>query len=217
MAYSLGWTGRQLDGLTCKGKGQGHGPYDYIEVMTTNNNYLKEAARLWEVNKIHYGKAERILKKEGITFKNISQIIREYDYTLRAFPNHTRALYSLVKFELKRRSMNNKREFSLYHTDYPPPECYFQRAIKYRPKQSSLYALYGLYLHRIKEYKKAKIEYQKALKLNPDYTEVHYNLGLLLVQLKEYDEALKHAKKAYAKKYPLQGLKSKLKKAGVWK
>lgn len=44
--------------------------------------------------------------------------------------------------------------------------------------------------------------------------EVHYNLGLVLTAMKDYEAARIHARKAYERGYPLQGLRKQLAKAG---
>jgi hypothetical protein len=51
----------------------------------------------------------------------------------------------------------------------------------------------------------------------PDSPEVHYNLGLVYVKEKNYEAARREAKNAYARGYPLKGLRDQLTRAGEWR
>jgi len=55
-----------------------------------------------------------------------------------------------------------------------------------------------------------------AIKYAPNNFEAHYNLGLLYLDTKRPNKALEQAKIAYRGGYPLEGLKMRLKDAGVW-
>lgn len=133
----------------------------------------------------------------------------DLDYTLRAFPNHHQALYTMIN----------------YYTDTlaktrPPmrwsAECYLDRAMRFQPDDETVWMLYGVYLSRINRLDDAITKFQHAESLKPDSPEIHYNLGLMYLKLKRYEDSLKHAHLAYAAKYPLMGLKNKLKSLGVW-
>jgi tetratricopeptide (TPR) repeat protein len=70
--------------------------------------------------------------------------------------------------------------------------------------------LFGLFMHKMKQYKVAADAYREALKILPNDIMTKYNLGLALVELKQYQEAEAIAEEVYAAKYPLPGLKNKL-------
>jgi tetratricopeptide (TPR) repeat protein len=129
---------------------------------------------------------------------------------LRAFPNHHRALYLIGEYQLR-----TKRS--------PPPnanysaECYFERAIAFRPADGAVRMIYGGFLHRKGDLQAALAQYRAALARLPDFPELHYNLGLLLVDLKDYEGAWEHAAIAYRGGYPLPGLRNKLQAAGHWR
>ncbi len=214
-AEAIGWFGTSIDGIQCDGNPQSHGPYDYIEIINSTDKTLVENARLWEVDKIHYGRASERLRN-GLNPITINLAWGDYDYTLRAFPNHVLALRDIITLEIERLKANKKGEynFSAFST---PPECYLQRAEKYRPNQEHIPLLHGIYLYRVGKYKEAETQYRKAIGINPENAESHYNLGLLLVRMKRPDDALVHAQKAYSLKYPLDSLKQQLIDAGVWK
>jgi len=216
-SYAFGWYGETFTGIPCKDIGgpQGHGPFDYVEVKRTKDQSLIKVARLWEVDKIHYGKGKKELK-DGLNRVSIKRAFAEFNYTIRAFPNHTLALRELVELEINRIKLNKSRGENLEAFGIPP-ECYLQRAIMFRPKQADLHLLYAVYLHRLNKNQEAEEYYKKAIDISPNYSEAHYNLGLLYMAAKRYSEALTHAQKAYSLKYPLNGLKLKLIDAGVWK
>jgi len=127
-------------------------------------------------------------------------------YTLRHIPNHYGALDSMARYQLK-----NPAQSSEYFT----ADCYFERALAFRPKDGRLYMLYGMYLHRAKRYDQAVAMYAHAEELGFDNPELYYNRGLLEFQRDNLDEAAAYAAKAYAGGYPLPGLRDKLAKAGV--
>lgn len=133
---------------------------------------------------------------------------QELDFTLRWFPNHPLGLKTMSDFLLK------------YPSAAPPgknADYYFDKAIEFRPDDSVVHTLYGIYLHKEKKYKQALKEYEIAEQLKPDSADLQYNMGLLYVKLKDYKNALKHAHEAYKLGHPLPGLRDELKKAGYWK
>ena len=78
------------------------------------------------------------------------------------------------------------------------------------------FLLYAIFLQRSNKLQIAKSQYEKAIKINSTDLQLFYNYGLLLVELKEYDKAKEIANSVYSKKFPLPGLKGKLKEAGYW-
>jgi len=128
-------------------------------------------------------------------------------YTLIQLVNHHRALQAMANWQLK-----NPRKPG---DEYYPADCYFERALAFTPDDPLIYMIWGNYVFRSKEYDRAVTIYQRAEELAPEDPEVQYNLGLLNVELKNYEKAKAYAQKAYAKHYPLPGLRNKLKKAGV--
>jgi len=207
--YALGWSGSQLNNQACQGNEQGFGPFDYELVIRSKGTPLWKSARLWEVNKIHYGKGLNLLKDKGINKFTFNPIQNEFDYTLRAFPNHTEALYSTINLELKRISMNKikKENLSPFKT---PPECYLQRALTLKPQQANLHLLFAIYLQKLKKKTLAKHYYLNALRFGPSNPEINYNYGLLLVDMRDIKEAKKQAKIAKKGNYPLKGLENKI-------
>lgn len=198
MSWGLGWSGETLKGRPCQGFGQGPGPYDYRDPQLQKR---VKGEHLEIVEKFHFNSnVENLIK--GIN----SPIPGDHDYTLRAFPNHHRALWSLMRFY---QGKGKGRQFK-----YPPPECYFQRALVFQPKDTTVLMLYAIYLQRNRLFEKADKYYKKSLEINEKQAETHYNYGMLLIEMKKNDLAIIHARRAYELGYPLPGLRDRLEQAG---
>jgi len=131
-------------------------------------------------------------------------------YTLEHFPNHHRALAAMSRLSLRDKS---RRPHGARYTI----ECYFDRALRYRPDDARVHALYGSYLLALGQTDSALDQLENAARLEPDNATAHYNIGLLYVKKKDYDKARASAQKAYAMGFPLPGLKNKLAAAGEWR
>jgi Tfp pilus assembly protein PilF len=127
-------------------------------------------------------------------------------YTLRHVPNHYGALESMARFQLQQ-PVESDRYFTV--------DCYFERALAFRPKDARLYMLYGTYLHRARRLDQAQVLYTRAEELGLTSPELYYNRGLLEFERNNLDAAATYASKAYAGGYPLPALRNKLAKAGV--
>lgn len=134
----------------------------------------------------------------------------DLDYTLRAWPNHHRALAALVKYSI--------REKSTHIRDLKwPVECYFDRAIRMNAKDAQVRSIYSAFLSHRGRNKEALEQLEVAANLEPDNAMILYNLGLLYFKQKNYEKASHYAEKAYALDYPLPGLRNKLIQAGKWR
>ena len=150
--------------------------------------------------------------------ENIRNLIRGEDaflgddisYTLVRFPNHYPALQAIVKLSLREKDV---RPLSAHYS----VECFFDRAMRFRPGDGIVRMLYGSYLLKLKGRSEDAFEqYLEAVRLQPENANINYNLGLLLLKRKNYEESVVYAKKAYELGFPLPGLKNKLKRAGKW-
>lgn len=173
----------------------GVGPYDY-RTATAQQKQLVEGA--------HFTRDIETLKR-GRT----GTVGAEIDYTLRAFPNHPRALMAMMR--LGQREKTERPGGTLF-----PVGCYFERAVRFQPEDPTARLLRGIYLLRTGQRQGAIEELEIARERAGDDANVHYNLGLAYFDVKDYDKALEHARKAYALGFPLDGLKNKLKGAGKW-
>jgi tetratricopeptide (TPR) repeat protein len=176
-----------------------YGPYDY-------SNPVHYREKLPIVERAHFNRDVESLRRGQTSYRPGEDL----DYTLRAFPNHHRALYSMLQ----------------YHRQFPqaakppgtryPAFCWFQRAVVFAPQDPVPYMLYGLYLSQVGDQKGARQQFEHSIEIEPNSAEAHYNYGLLLVDLGDYGAALDHAHRAYTLGFPLPGLRNKLARAGRW-
>lgn len=126
-------------------------------------------------------------------------------YTLRAIPNHIRALEAIARYALSGRRMSE--------SSIPNADCYFVRAITFRPDDEAVHVVYANYLFKIGDWKKARAQYEEALRLAPDSADINYVAGLFFLATNDLARAKKLAAVAYGKGYPLPGLKRKIEEA----
>lgn len=175
-----------------------YGPFDY-----TNTAHRKE--KLPIVDSAHFNSNVEMLIR-GQT----GSLTEDLDYTLRAFPNHHRALRSMAYYQLKVRRPEDAR--------YRSAECYLDRAKRNSPKDAQVYLIRADYLHRRGDLNGALEEYRVAEKMRPGTApDRDHNMGLLFFDMKDYAQALTYAKRAYAKKYPDETLREKLKSVNQWR
>lgn len=133
----------------------------------------------------------------------------DIDFTLRHYPNHYRALLSMVNYHLRGYDQTDRK---MRYT----PECYFDRALRFRPKDPTLHMIFGHYLAKTGKAEQALTKYRDALAMAPNSAEAHYNIALLYIDRGDYVRAREHAHKAYSIGYPLPGLRARLERAGQW-
>jgi len=176
----------------------GFGPFDYTDPA-------QRAQNLHIVESHHFTpQVENLV--QGAT----GTLGGDLDYTIRAFPNHHRALDALSKLTVRLKMQRP-----------PGVTCsidgYFERAIRFKADDGMLRMIYGLHFYRWKKIDKAKEQFDMAGKLSPNDANVAYNLGLIYADLHEWDKASAFAQTAYGAGFELPGLKNKLVKAGKWK
>ena len=172
------------------------GPFDY-----------RTASEHWKhrVEPFHFTPAVEFLSKS----LQQSQIGSDLDFTLRYFPNHHRALSTLVEFAVRqKRETPIGMRFSM--------ECWFIRAKTMAPDDAMVPTIYASYLLKTKRPKEALKELDAAQALGEDDVNVYYNIGLANIELGRYQEAREYAKKAYALGHPLPGLRNKLIRLNQW-
>lgn len=172
----------------------GYGPFDY----RTDKSKLKL------VEDFHFTPEVETLRqgKSGL-------IGGDLNYTLTVFPNHHRALMSLVNLVFKEKKVKpDGAHFTI--------DCYFERAEKFKPDDPMVKVIHGIYLIRAKKSKDAVPILEQAAQIAGDDPNVNYNLALALIDVGRPDDALKYAQIAYAGGFPLPGLRNKLKALGKW-
>lgn len=175
----------------------GYGPFDYRTASQKNREI---------VERFHFTPDVENLRRGESTVN----IAGDLNYTLRAFPNHPRALLSMMK--LGEKAKTERPRGALYTV-----ECYFERATRFAPDDGTVRVLYGIYLSKKGRKDEAIKQLEAARELVGEDANIHYNIGLAYYDLKDYEKALLHAQTAYRLGFPLPGLRDKLKKAGKWR
>jgi predicted Zn-dependent protease len=179
----------------CGSLANSYGPFDY---RTSKD-------RLEIVEGAHFTSDVETLRA-GAT----SSVAGDIDYTLRASPNHHRALNAMVNLSV--RVQKAKPPGAHYTVD-----CYFERAFRFAPDDGLVRLIYGVYLSRINRNREAIKVFEDAKKYEANNANVYYNLGLAYLDVKDYPNALENAQTAYRLGAPLPGLRARLKAAGQWR
>jgi tetratricopeptide (TPR) repeat protein len=188
--------GARADEYECGSLDNAYGPFDY-RVVSKQHRAI--------VERYHFNhKVESLAGGQSST-----AVGADIAYTLRAFPNHPRALLAMAT--LAEREKTDRPRGSEYRL-----ACWFERALRFRPEDGQVHLVYGIVLMRRGKVDAGIESLQRALSfLGPDGN-AYYNLGLAYFEKRDYATALDYAKKAYAAGFPLSGLKDKLKRAGKW-
>jgi tetratricopeptide (TPR) repeat protein len=179
-----------------------YGPYDYIDPNHFRN-------KLPVVEKHHFN--SRVENLVGGHRQQTATAGGDLDYTLRAFPNHHRALNAMMRLSWKEnRAKPIGSNFSI--------ACWFDRAIRWRPEDGTVRMIFGNYLanSKVKRYQDAISQYEQAEKLLKNKSNLFYNMGLLYFHMKDYAKSREYAKKAYAAGIAFPALKDMLVRAGKW-
>ena len=137
------------------------GPFDYRTATKGQRDIVESYHFTAAVATLRHGESTNKLGKD-------------ISYTLRAFPNHPRALLAMA--DLARREKTIRPNGAEY-----PVNCWFERAIQFRPDDGTVRLVYGISLARDGKAKEALEQLQKADELIPNDANVHYNLGLLCI------------------------------------
>jgi tetratricopeptide (TPR) repeat protein len=189
---SATWSGSVLAQYVpgCGSLSNPYGPYDYNDPVARQQN-------LPVVERHHFNANVQSLRS-GQT----GSLAHDLGYTLRAFPNHHAALDSASRYELKGGRMSDQ--------DIKGAECFFKRAIAFRPDDETVRMLYANHLVKRKKNVEAREQYFKALELAPESAEVNYNAGLFFLAEGDVVRAKELATIAYQHGYPLPGLRNKI-------
>lgn len=166
--------------------------------------HAEDQQNLKAVEQFHFTpNVERLIRGES------GSLGADLDYTLQHFPNHHRALSTMARLGLRDKSVHPAgAKYSI--------ECYFERAIRFRPDDATVRSVFGGYLLALGQDQHALEQFQEAARLAPDNATIQYNLGLLYWKLKDIPHAREAAQRAYQLGFPLPGLRNKLQAAGQW-
>lgn len=171
------------------------GPLDYRKSRFTAENYVEP---------FHFTPAvEALIRGQS------SSIGSDINYTLRAFPNHHRALIALSRWTKRQKSAQT------YGMEWPV-ECYFERATRFAPDDLVVRGLYAQWLGEAGRRADAERQLTTALDLAKDDPISNYSIGLLYFELGAFEQALAQAHRSLELGWTKPELADKLKQAGKW-
>lgn len=183
-----------IDAMMCGSLANPSGPFDYRDPANRGQITL--------INANHFSQDVQDLVRGQTNDK----VLGDLDFILRTFPNHYPALQTTARYFLG----GGKRY------KWRTMECYFDRAMRFVPNDSTVHVLYGIYLLKSGKQEAALARFMEALDLSPDSAEIQYDIGLVYADMKDYKKANAYAAKAYQLGYPLLGLRHILERAGEW-
>lgn len=186
----------QSNASACGDLKNGYGPFDY----------RTDRDKLGIVEQYHFTPEVEALIRGKSSFR----MGKDLSYTLNAFPNHHRALMSMMRYGQKLK------------TPQPPDadysvECFFLRALRFRPDDTVARMMYATFLSTNARVPEALDELEQVAKAAGDNPFTCYNMGLIYLDMKEYEKALALAHKAMALGFGQTGLRDKLMAIGKWR
>lgn len=191
----------------CGSLSQSWGPFDYRpERYIPETTYRSHAALLAIVEHAHFTPdVENLIRGKTGTLPG-----GDLSYTLGVFPNHHRALIAISTLAIKLKSPQPpEMRFSV--------DCYFHRAMAFRPDDAMVRMVYANYLIQLGQKSSAEQQIDAVAATNPDGPLTQRNLALLYLDAKSYDKSLQFAHKAAAAGLNIDLIKSKLQQVGQWK
>jgi tetratricopeptide (TPR) repeat protein len=188
-----------------------YGPYDFRRF---------QGPKLEIVERFHFTS-----KVESLAGGETAPLPGDIGYTLRAFPNHPRALIAMARWHerdakqpkpieplrFKRGEDRNTRKEQL------PMECWLERAVRFQPDDTVVRLLLARYLFKQGKNDAGVQHLEVALK-QPETSELtHYNAGLIALDAGLYDIALRQAHRARELGLQRAELQQQLQAAGRWR
>jgi len=172
-----------------------YGPYDY-RYITPHQRKLVETA--------HFTAGT-----ENLTESATGNFGADLKYTLSVFPNHPRALLAMERLALKeKRDPPFGARYSV--------ECFYERALRYKPDDHVPRMLYVNYLIKKNRLAEARKHLEYAVKLTEESPLTQLNAGLLYFDMKDYDKALEQAHRVIALGSDRRELRDRLTSVGRW-
>lgn len=172
-----------------------YGPFDY-RTSTHAQRRLVESAHFTP-------DAEKL--KEAPT----GSLGGDFKYTLSVFPNHPRALLAMRRLAAKeKRDPPGGAKYSV--------ECWFERALRFKPDDHIPRMLYVGYLidHNRTEEARKHLDFVAQSTLENPFAQ--FNVGMFYVDLKDYDKALIQAHRVMAMGFTRPEIKDRLTAVGRW-
>ena len=169
-------------------------------------DYRKASARLKVVEDYHFGPTvESLIRPMQVGMA----IGSDLDYTLWGYPNHHRALVTLVRLGAREKTDQPRgTNFTI--------DCYFRRALRIASDDHIVRMIYASYLGSVNRQDDGLRQLNYVVESAEDSPVTHYNAGLIYMELGALEQAVAQAKRAIELGYPRQELRNGLQKRGVW-
>lgn len=171
-----------------------YGPYDY--------RGREGSKRLVENAHFTYG-------VETLTQKMTGPFGGDIAYTLRAFPNHHRALLAMERLAQKEKA--DPPDGSRY-----PVECWYERALRFVPDDHIARLLYANFLLKRERREEAVKNIDYVAETTRDNPLAQLNVGRMYLDMQDYDKALIQAHRLIEMGFDRPDLKDRLVAAGRW-
>jgi Tfp pilus assembly protein PilF len=192
---ALGWA--QSAESVCGSLANGaNGPFDYRVVR---------GQQLTVVEQFHFN-----AKVEALVAGQSGELGDDLNYVLRAFPNHHRALVAMTRLAKRYKAP------TVPHAAWSV-ECYYERALRFKPDDTTVRLLFALYLNDLKRNNEAVRQVDLAVDYGKDNAFTQYNAGMTYAELGAFDKALQQAHQAAAMGFEKPDLRAKLEANGRWK
>ena len=189
---------------------QNIGPWDYADPSSNVPTGADPMGHVKRVENVHFTPEMQTLNLKRFS---IDRLTSEIHYTLRMLPNHPGALMAIARLERMAGGKLPQRTVTPF-TPKITADCFFDRAIRFRPRDKVVRMIHGMHLQQRGMLKEALAEYEKAQSLGEDSPNLSYNLGLLYAEMNNWDKAYEYGEKAQRAGFMLPGLRGRLEKAG---
>lgn len=179
----------------CGSLANGYGPFDYRTANAQQKGIVETA---------HFTPGV-----ESLTRGKTGAFGGDIRYTLIVFPNHPRALLAMERLVEKERA-NPARD--AWYTI----ECFYERALRFRPDDHVVRLLYVNFLVKRKETDNALKQLDYVADTTRDNPFAQFNVGMLYMDMKLYDKALEQAHRVIAMGFDRRELRERLTAAGHW-
>jgi tetratricopeptide (TPR) repeat protein len=169
-------------------------------------DYRKPSPRLKVVQDYHFGPNVEALVSP---MQRGMAIGSDLDYTLWGYPNHHRALITLVR--LAAREKNDQPAGTQFTVD-----CYFARAFLIAPDDVVARMIYASYLGGRQRRPEALVQLNTVVEQAGDNALTHFNAGLSYLELGAYKEASSQARRAAELGFQRNTLVQELQRRGQW-
>lgn len=169
-------------------------------------DYRYATQRLKVVEDFHFAaNVEALIRpmQKGMTIGS------DLDYTLWGYPNHHRALVTLVRLGAREGTDQPRgTQFTI--------ECYFRRAFHIAPDDLVARMIYADYLRTVDRHADALSQLRRVTEEAGDSGITHFNAGLIYLAMGRHEEAVAQALRAQALGFQRPELREALERAGKW-